>query len=333
MKFYPDQSPLFKSLVESERGKKIAVVGHVRPDGDCIGSQVALCRVLNAVGIESVCVNQDDVPATLEFLLGDTPFHCGSEFDFEGWDVITVDCADVKRTGLVIAPKMPKPVANIDHHISNTLYGIENLIAGNSSATGELLAGYFLDCGYPIDATTATALYVGIATDTGQFRFPSTTRHTFDLAGILVDHGVDLSHVNRELYERESFAKLELLQSFLKSFELHFDGRVCLGLLEEGIYETLGAKIDDSEGLVNYARSIDGVDIGVLLEDRFGKTKASLRAKEKKFRVDIIAKQFNGGGHAAAAGLICDVPSEKFVPRLLEAIGQHLDKVDSGKLS
>lgn len=330
MKFYPDQSPLFRALIESAKGKKIAVVGHVRPDGDCIGSQVALCRMLNAVGIESVCLNQDTVPGTLQFLLGDTPFITGPDFDFSGWEVITVDCADVKRTGLKLSPKLPRPIGNIDHHISNTRYGLKNLIEGNSAATGEMLAGFFMDCDYPIDSVTATALYVGIATDTGQFRFPSTTRHTFDLAGILVDRGVDLSNVNRELYEEESFAKLELLQTFLRSFQLHFDGRVCLGLLKEGIYEALGANPDDSEGLVDYARSIAGVDIGVLVEQRFGKTKGSLRAKEKRFRVDLIAKGFDGGGHAAAAGFFYDMPIEKFVPRLLGAIGQHLERVDKG---
>ncbi|MBC9868516.1 MAG: bifunctional oligoribonuclease/PAP phosphatase NrnA [Opitutae bacterium] len=330
MKFYPAQSPLFKVLIESAKGKKVAVVGHVRPDGDCIGSQVALCRMLNSVGIESVCVNQDEVPTTLAFLLEDTPFMTGPDFDFAGWDVITVDCADVERTGLKIWPKLPKPMGNIDHHISNTRYGWKNLIEGNSAATGEMLAGFFLDCDYPMDSVTATALYVGIATDTGQFRFPSTTRHTFYLAGILVDRGVDLSEVNRELYEEESIAKLELLQTFLRSFQLHFNGRVCLGQLKEGIYEALGAKPDDSEGLVNYARSIAGVDIGVLAEQRFGKTKASLRAKEKRFRVDLIAKEFNGGGHAAAAGFHYNLPMDELVSRLLEAIGQHLEKVDKG---
>ena len=330
MKFYPQQSPRFKALIESEKGKKVAVVGHVRPDGDCIGSQVALCRMLNAVGIESVCLNQDEVPASLEFLRGDTPFLTGPDFDFAGWDVITVDCADFKRTGFKLSSKMPQPVGNIDHHISNTRYGRDNLIEGNSAATGEMLAGFFMDCGYPMDAGTATALYVGIATDTGQFRFPSTTSHTFRLAGILVNQGVNLSKVNRELYEEKSFAKLELLQTFLKSFQLHFHGRVCIGQLEEGVYESLGAKSDDSEGLVDYARSINGVDIGVLVEARPGFTKASLRAKEMRYRVDLIAKAFGGGGHAAAAGINFQMPKEKFILRLLKVIRQHLEKVDNG---
>ena len=329
MSYYPNTSPQFKLLVDSLAGKKIAVIGHVRPDGDCIGSQVALCRALLSVDIEAVCVNQDEVPGSLEFLVENTPFYRGADFDFDGWDVVTVDCADRKRIGADVGPRAPKAIGNIDHHISNTLYGETNLIEGTSSATGEILTGFFLDCGYKIDADTANALYVGIATDTGQFRFPSTTKHTFDLAGVLIDCGVDLNKVNLELYERESFSRLELMQRFLKSLELHFDGRVCVGLLEDGVYEAVGAKTEDSEGLVDFARSIDGVDIGVLLEARAGKIKGSLRAKEKKYRVDEIAKAYNGGGHAAAAGLNYESTIEVFLPELLEAIGDQIKKVDS----
>ncbi|MCB1124613.1 MAG: bifunctional oligoribonuclease/PAP phosphatase NrnA, partial [Verrucomicrobiae bacterium] len=113
------------------------------------------------------------------------------------------------------------------------------------------------------------------------------------------------------------------------SLTLHFDNRVCLGLLENGVYDEVGAKIEDSEGLVDYARSIDGVDIGVLVEERNGKIKGSLRAKEAKYRCDEIAKRFHGGGHAAAAGLNYDSDLESFVPQLLQAIGEQLEKVDS----
>jgi len=191
MAYYPETSHHFKNLVESLTGKKVAVVGHVRPDGDCIGSQVALCRALRSVDIESVCVNQDGIPSTLQFLVENTPFHRGADFDFSGWEVVTVDCADLKRSGGDVSTRMAKPAGNIDHHISNTLYGETNLIEGTSSATGEILAGFFLDCGYEIDSDTANALYVGIATDTGQFRFPSTTRHTFEIAGKLIEQGVN----------------------------------------------------------------------------------------------------------------------------------------------
>ena len=131
---------------------------------------------------------------------------------------IFLDTAAHSRVGegSLKAVEGAKLLINIDHHISNTQYAETNLIEGSSSATGEILAGFFLDCGYEIDPYTANALYVGIATYTGQFRFPSTTKHTFDLAGVLIECGVDLNKVNLELYERESFSRLELMQRFLK---------------------------------------------------------------------------------------------------------------------
>jgi len=331
--YYPELSPKFGELLEKLKGRKVVVLGHVRPDGDCIGSQVALCRVLRSQGIESVCVNRDPIPSTLKFLVGDTPFFLPENFDFDGWDAVSVDCADFRRMGPEVTEQLAaKPMGNIDHHISNTSYGEDNLVEGNSSAAGEILAGLFFDNDLPVDPITATALYVGIATDTGQFRFPSTTSHTFDLAGLLVEAGVNLSQVNIELYERESFARLDLLQHFLQSFSLHFNGRVCVGLLPDGSYEKVGASTEDSEGLVDYARSIDGVDIGVLVEENQGKIKGSLRAKEKRYRVDLIAKHFNGGGHAAAAGLNVDEKLDLFVPQLLAVIEQHLARVDAGEI-
>jgi phosphoesterase RecJ-like protein len=222
----------------------------------------------------------------------------------------------------------PEVALNVDHHISNKLYGSENLVIATACATAEILAGFYMDNGYEIDAVTAQALYVGIATDTGQFRFPSTTPDTFEIARRLCECGANPSEAAHELYERESFAKIKLLQNFLDSLTMEFENRVCVGLIENGVYESTGATIDDSEGLVDYARAIDGVDIGVMIEDRAGALKGSLRAKDPKYRVDQIAKQFGGGGHACAAGLNVDNSSIKeFYPQLMQAIGEHLQNL------
>ena len=183
-----------------------------------------------------------------------------------------------------------------------------------------------MDLNYPIDDVTAQALYVGIATDTGQFRFPSTTPETFEVVRRLCEYGARPAVAAHELYECESFAKIKLLQNFLNSLTMEFDNRVCVGLLEEGVYEKTGATTDDSEGLVDYARSIAGVDIGVLIEERNGAIKGSLRAKDPFYRVDQVAKLFNGGGHACAAGLnIEDSSIELFYPQLMQALSKHLE--------
>jgi phosphoesterase RecJ-like protein len=324
--FFPQQSAQFAAAVQSLQGNKVAVIGHLRPDGDCIGSIVALTRVLQQLGIDAIGINRDEVPANLKAFVGDTPLILADDFEPDGHVAVTVDCADKKRIGDRLLELFPEVALNVDHHLSNKQYGQQNVIIATASATAEILAGFYMDLGYQIDAITAQALYVGIATDTGQFRFPSTTPETFEIARRLCEYGARPAVAAHELYECESFAKIKLLQHFLNSLNMEFDGRVCVGLIENGVYDTTGATIDDSEGLVDYARSIDGVDIGVLIEDRDGALKGSLRAKNPFYRVDQVAKKFNGGGHACAAGLNVDNSSiREFYPQLMHALGQHLE--------
>lgn len=326
--FYPGKSARFAAVLEKLRGRKVAVLGHQRPDGDCIGSIVALTRVLQSQGIDALGLNRDAVPANLDSFVGGTPLFRADEFEPQGHLAVTVDSADFKRVGERLNTLFPVVELNIDHHISNQNYAVENIVVAEASATAEILAGIFLDLGLPIDPVTAQALYVGIATDTGQFRFPSTTPDTFEIARRLCECGANPSQAAHDLYERESFAKIQLLQHFLDSLHLEFDGRVCVGLLKDGVYASTGATIEDAEGLVDYARSINGVEIGVFIEDRAGSIKASLRAKDPFFRVDQIAKKFGGGGHACAAGLNVEGSSlEAFQPQLIEAIGVHLESI------
>lgn len=322
-------SPAFADLLSALDSKPVAVLGHVRPDGDCIGSQVAVCRILRARGLDAVAVNEHEVPKTLQPFVGDTPFFKADSFDPGERVLVSTDCADRKRFGKEFEPRLGKVFGNIDHHISNTQYAERNLIDGAASATGEILAGICFDLGLPIDPVTAQALYIGIATDTGQFRFRSTSHRTFELVGRLMDAGADPADAALHLYENESFAKLKLLQCFLDSLTLYADGKICVGVIDEAMYAETGAVTEDTEGLVDYARAIEGVSVGVLLEDRHGSIKGSLRAKDPAVRVDVIAKQFNGGGHAAAAGFNMEEPLETMQPRLLAALTEQLLSVPS----
>ena len=324
--FFEQESVVFKACVESlkKENKKVAVIGHVRPDGDCIGSTVAMVRILRNQGIDAVGVNNDKAPANLKFLLGDTPFYLASEFTIDDHICVTVDSADYKRVGASLNAMFPEVFLNVDHHISNKQYAKNDLIIGSASATAEVIMGIVLDLGWEIDPTTAQALYVGIATDTGQFRFPSTTKDTFEMVKALCDFGAKPAEAANELYENESFARIQLIQLFLASLEMECDGRVCFGLLTDSMYQESGASIDDADGLVDYARSIQGVEVGVLLEERNGALKGSLRAKDPKYRVDQIAQAFGGGGHACAAGLNVDSKDiEAFKPQILAKIKEQ----------
>jgi phosphoesterase RecJ-like protein len=322
--FFPKESTFFAQSIDRLKGKQVAVCGHLRPDGDCIGSTVATVRVLNQLGIDALGLNKDEVPSNLKAFVGDTPLLRVADFQPEEQVAVTVDCADKKRIGDRLVKLFPEVALNIDHHISNKAYALENLIVSDASATAEILAGIFMDLGYEMDPITAQALYVGIATDTGQFRFPSTTPKTFEIVRRLCEYGANPAEAALELYERESFAKIKLLQAFLNTLSMEFDNRVCVGLLESGVYQKTGATTDDTEGLVDYARSIAGVEIGVLIEEREGVIKASLRAKDPFYRVDQVAKCFGGGGHACAAGLNIEQSSiTEFYPQLMDALREH----------
>ena len=332
--FYPELSAQFARLIEALAGRKIAVVGHARPDGDCIGSQVALARVLAARGWDVVCVNLDPVPRRLQFLTRGMTFLRTDDVmkNTEDRAAIFVDCADHARGGERLQARYPAPVAMVDHHLSNLGFAAFNLTDSASAATCEILAGMFFDNGLPVDAQCAQALFTGILTDTGQFRFLSTSRRCFLLAGELVARGANPSEAGFELYERETEGKLKLLQQFLASLRLECGGRVCIGTLPVGIFEATGTTAEDTEGLVDYARSIEGVKIAGLIELRAdGGVKASLRAKEPALRVDLVAAEFNGGGHACAAGLNLKTGAENFSERLIAAMAKRLALVDAAR--
>jgi bifunctional oligoribonuclease and PAP phosphatase NrnA len=326
--YYPHLAGRFAVFLNEIQGKRVAVIGHQRPDGDCIGSQIAMVRGLRAMGVDAIGINPDAVPRRIRFIVGDTPFFQRDAVTHDGRLAVYTDCADHGRAGDKMKELYPKAFACFDHHLSNGGFGEHNFVDTVSAATAELLAGLFLDAGVPIDSTSAQAMYTGIMTDTGQFRFASTSARVFALAGELIARGASPAQAGQELYERESVGKLRLLQHFLGSLKFECGGRACIGILPLGIFEKLGASVEDTEGLVDYARSVDGVEIGVLIEERPGVIKASLRGQHARYRVDSLAAKFNGGGHASAAGLNYPDTLPSFYPKLVAAVCERIAEVD-----
>lgn len=326
MSFFGEDALRFAARIEQLAGQPIAILGHLRPDADCIGSQVALCRQLLARGEKAVCVNQHPIPRALREMVADTPFTLASNFQAEGWTAVTVDCADRIRIGEMLQRSFPEIAYNIDHHISNTAYGQENLIVANAAATGEILAGLFFDLGWPVDAVSAQALYTAIATDTGMFRYENTRARVFDVCAQLMRCGATAARTSSWLFDNEPFGKRLLLRHFLESLKLECGGRLCYGTLPLGCFEETGTDKEDAEGFVDYARDVEGVEIGLLLEEyEPGKTKGSLRAINPEVRVDLLARQLGGGGHAAAAGFNQPLSLEAILPRVLETVATHLN--------
>ncbi len=322
----------FRALMAGLDEWPIAVVGHARPDGDCIGSQVALARALRTLGHEAICVNANEVPRRLVYAAKSEAFLTVDDLDDRDYRVIFVDCADQDRPGPRLRKRLPEVYGNIDHHVSNSGYAKHNCVSSRGAATCEILGALFLDEGITIDAATAQALYTGIITDTGQFRFSSTTHATFKISAELMARGADPVEAGYELYEREPAGKMQLLQHFLASFQMFSDDRICLGTIADGVYAATETGPEDTEGLVDYARAIEGIEIGGLIEERSNGIKASLRSNDPHYRVDQVAAKFNGGGHACAAGFtMTGIGAAEFRRQLVAALEQRLAEVDAEK--
>ncbi|MEM8549418.1 MAG: DHH family phosphoesterase [Verrucomicrobiota bacterium] len=323
--YFPELSEDFQALLAALQGKRVAVLGHIRPDGDCIGSQVGLTRMLRGAGIDAVAVNKDPAPAVLASFIGDTPWYAAKAFDPAGFVAVNVDCADAIRIGLTLGNLFPKVVGNIDHHVSNPRYAEINLVDAQAAATGHVLAGLAFDHDMKPDPVAAQALYLAMATDTGQFRLPVTTAQVFELCSRLIACGADAGSAAHELYERQPFARLKLLNRFLDSIYLEANGRISIGILRDPDYAETGANREDAEGFVDFTRDIEGVEVGIYLDQEGDEIKGSLRAKSRPYRMDQLARQFGGGGHAPAAGFNFHGSLEELLPALIAAVSQHLE--------
>ncbi|MCC5788039.1 MAG: bifunctional oligoribonuclease/PAP phosphatase NrnA [Opitutales bacterium] len=317
--YFPGLHSAFKELLLQCRGQKVAVVGHRRPDGDCIGAQVALVRVLQALNIEAFAVNESIIPKRVNFIAEGVPFYHGAPWVFSGEKVILVDCSDVSRVGPEMEKNLPEILGNIDHHRSNEGFATFDLVKAQSSATCEILAGLFIDCDFPVDELTAQALWAGIVTDTGNFTYPSTTGQVLQLAAYLVRMGASPSKIAQLIYERESLSRMKLLQRILDRMEVVAGGLLCYTWVEEDDFAETGATYEETEGFVNYGRSLDGVEVAAYFEIREGEVKGSLRSGDETFRMDMLAGNFGGGGHACAAGFTWKGSFSEFLPQFQEA--------------
>jgi len=199
VRHYPEHSPVLAQLLGALAGRPVAVIGHARPDGDCIGAQVALQRILASRGLDVICINADPVPRRLQFLTAGVSFHRVDDLPSGATQraAVFVDCADHARPGERLKALFPQPVGTIDHHLSNRGYATYNIVESSSAATCEMLAGMSLDLGLEIDAPAAQALFTGIMTDTGQFRFAAASARCFQLAGELVARGAAPAEAGR----------------------------------------------------------------------------------------------------------------------------------------
>ncbi len=301
MKAYPK---IIDRILEGIREhRSFCIVGHVRPDGDCIGSQLGLALALRDQGKKVTVWNEDAMPDKLSFLdpekLVQKPRR-GHSFDC----VIATDCASFERLGKAgkcIGNR--KLFINIDHHASNTRYGDINWISAREPSCGELIFRLLKVARWPITRPIADCLFTAVSTDTGSFQYPSTRPSTFHTGAELVTRGANLEKICDEVYQSYSLSRVRLLQHVYNNFRLVHDNKIAYFRLKQSDFERTGANKDDSEGLIDHVRAIAPVVVACLFEElEPNLTRISLRSKSQNIDVNEIAAQFGGGGHAAAAG-------------------------------
>lgn len=287
------------------QGNRFLLTSHVSPDGDAIGSEIGLARLLRSLGKGAVIWNRDPTPVLYQRLPGSDRIHAGEEppagypEKFDG--IVVLECPSPDRTG--IAEHLTAlPVVNIDHHLGNQHYGEINWVDPAAPAVGEMIYRLAQGLKLEIDADTATALYLTLVTDTGGFRYSNATPAAFEAAGNLVREGAEPAQVSQWLYESIPLPVVHLLREMLATLELHQDGRLALVRLTPEMFARAGADLGDSEGLIDTPRSIAGVEAVALVRHRDdGSRKVSLRSRGE-VDVEKIARQNGGGGHKNAAG-------------------------------
>ena len=285
-------------------GGRFAVLSHVRPDGDALGSQLALGLSLKRLGKDVRIWNEEGMLEKYSFLPS-ANLLTKPPADPEDVDVaIALDTAIQNRLGTALpAVRSAKVWINIDHHPSNPGYGDLVYINPKAPATGQILFELIQSEKLPIDAAIAENLYVAISTDTGSFQYPNTTARTFEMAAELVRAGVDVGRVSQLTYENYPRRRAELLRDLLGTMRFEANDRVASFSLSLATAKKLGVLPEDNEGLIDHLRAIHGIIVAVFFEELAdGKVRVSMRSKNEKVNVCAICEKFGGGGHVLAAG-------------------------------
>jgi bifunctional oligoribonuclease and PAP phosphatase NrnA len=320
-----------QAVAELRVAEKLLLTTHENPDGDALGSLIAMHAILEQLGKDSVMyMSPDEFPLPSEY----------RSFKFDGLveappddvlerTIVFLDCGNIDRMPMDFLKQDGLHVLNIDHHHDNTRFGTVNLVVGDASCTAEIVYGLARELGAEITEPIADALYVALVTDTGRFMYENTTPEAHEMAAELIRAGVQPHEVYRRLYEDLPFSRLQLLQRALNSVERPDDGAITVAHLTKQDFEETGAQETDSEGIVDHMRSVEGTAVAVLVREllateRAGLRKVSLRATDGRVDVSVIARKMSGGGHRQAAGFTTELPYPDLMDTLRDQIAAQL---------
>ncbi|MBK9293327.1 MAG: bifunctional oligoribonuclease/PAP phosphatase NrnA [Oligoflexia bacterium] len=313
----------FSKLIANN--KKFVICGHQGPDGDVIGSTLAMSLGLKKLGKKVLPFNQDGCPKSLMFLPQSNLIKNDLTDEFTDAVLVTVDSGDLLRIGKKISKAKFKEIINVDHHKSNTRFGTHNFIDIKAGSTGQVVVELLQACrGFKLTKDIAQNVFCTLSTDTGSFRYSNSTPEVFNLASVLVKAGAKPDVISQALYETYSQKRLFLLQKVLQSLRFEYDGRLAKMYLTLSDLKECGASLDDSEEFINFPRGVSGVKVVALFKENSPKQwKLSLRSRDN---VDVlkIAQEFGGGGHKLAAGCTINLSldeAEKKFEGIMEQLG------------
>jgi phosphoesterase RecJ-like protein len=317
-----DRSKILEIL---ESGDALVMASHRRPDGDAVGTMLALLLRARALGRRAEALCPGGVPEPYGFLAGADSVAEALPPGFDDFHLVIVDTPDGSRSDAAgAAAEAARTVINIDHHPDNTRYGDLNLV-DSSASSAALLVAELLDGLDGMSREVATALYTGVLTDTGGFRFGNTDARTLSVASKLVESGAKPARVASAVYGEQSIGALRLLGMVLASTELALDGRMAVSLLTKAMKDECDSDGVELEGLASYGRMVRGVEVAVLVREEDGRIRASLRSRGP-VDVNAVASSLGGGGHRAAAGVVMDGTVEEARRRLVEAVAKAMDR-------
>ncbi len=318
-----------KIIEQFKKHHKFLITAHNNPDGDSIGSQLSLRRMLVSLGKEVDIIGKDKIPDSYKFLSDVEYIRDIQGLSYEDYDcLVVVDSSNIERT-CIGSHQFPKSkIINIDHHKDNTNFGEFNFVNANASSASEIVYKIFSQMDIPIDTVIAELIYTGIFTDTGGLRFSNSNPDSFDICGKMVSAGAKPDYINNALYNNNSLAKFKMRG------KIHFDaknmlnGKVCFLELDASMIEELGAKEEDVEGISDEALSVAGTEIGVFARYYPNKVKFNLRSKGK-VNVGVIAKKLGGGGHPQASACSVEYSKEVAIKKLMSEIELVLSRISN----
>ena len=301
------------------------ITSHTNPDGDAIGSMLAMANILSAIGKGVDIFNESGLPRRFAWIRGGEAI-CSSLPDTKPEVIIVLDCGDIHRPGELIQPWLAfLPIINLDHHLGNSLFGTYNWVDQRMAATGEMVGMLARVFGIPLAGPLGEALYLSLTADTGDFCYNNTRPQTLEMAAEILRQGL----LPGPFYERKqatgTLGQLHMRGEVMQKAQLFADGRICIFQFTQELFQRTGTGPEDTEGVVNAGLTVEGVEVSVSLREEKNHIKFSLRSKGET-NVQAMAARFGGGGHRnAAGGMLPATTMAEAIQTLVQTITAELD--------